>query len=240
MKSRTLNSKGLELFENHLDSIRNGTDTDSTIDALLTDSAYSVPNSFGIEVSRKSFGLKKELAIYVCERIEASGLTVPPEDSGFWSWMAVRYFDSLLPASGRRSVAVRENARYVYNKRYNRSYRHRIAGPTRALWFYRNEPETVDLLLYGRPFDLNDNEEQILSRQQRIQNPSVVSLATRLYFDGSLGRQKRGSGNTKNMPGSLRRLLRVLEQYERTHDLYSMNVDEIFDWLPAEFDRWKS
>ena len=97
----------------------------------------------------------------------------------------------------------------------------------------------MGILLYGRPFELNDFEEQIMSRQQRIQNRAVVALANTLYFDAGTDRPKRGSGNTKNTPGSLRRLLRVLDQYERTCDLYSKNVDEIYDWLPSEFDGWK-
>ena len=54
MKVRTLNSAGIRLMERHLDSIRAGTEEKSTLDALITDAAYSAPTSTRIEVTKKS------------------------------------------------------------------------------------------------------------------------------------------------------------------------------------------
>ena len=53
MKVRTLNSAGIRLMERHLDSIRAGTEEKSTLDALMTDAAYSAPTSTRIEVTKR-------------------------------------------------------------------------------------------------------------------------------------------------------------------------------------------
>ncbi len=239
MMARALNQEGMSLFLNHLRSIRTGTEDESRIRRLRDDHGYSQAFYPEIEFESRNFDTKKELATYVCGQYAASGLSTLPADPGLWSWLAVFYFETLRPRTGRRSQAIREDARYVYNPAYNRAYRHRIAGPARALWAHRGEPESVDILLYGRPFELSDFEEQILSRQQRIQNRAVVALSTRLHFDPTTGRAKRSAGNDANTPGSLHRLLRVLEQFELTRDLYSMSIDELLEMLPEEFDRWK-
>jgi hypothetical protein len=240
LRAKRLNANGIRLFESFLDDARVAPPDQNTIDALRSDPSYVEPSTAGLEVTKKTFTTKKSVAIYFCERIAEANLSRPPEDEGLWSWLTIYYSDSLLPSNTNRSIAIRENARYVCSTRFDRKYRHRIAGPTRALWNYRDEPEVLDFMLYGRPFELNDIEEQILSRQQRIQNPTIIRLANRLYFNPATGRVKTSTQNKTGTPGALRRLLRVLEQYERTYDLYSKNVDEIYEWLPDEFDRWKN
>jgi len=240
LRAKRLNANGIRLFESFLDNARTSPPDQSVIDALRSDSSYVEPSTSGLEVTKKTFPTKKSVALYLCERIAEANLSRPPEDEGLWSWLTIYYSDSLLPSNTNRSIAILENARYICSTRYDRKYRHRIAGPTRALWNYRDEPEVLDFMLYGRPFELNDIEEQILSRQQRIGNPTIIRLANRLYFNPSNNRAKTGTQNKTGTPGALRRLLRVLEQYERTFDLYSKNVDEIYDWLPNEFERWKS
>ena len=57
----------------------------------------------------------------------------------------------------------------------------------------------------------------------------------RLYTTGT--RQKRGFGQR---PGGLRHLIRVLDQLERTYDVYGMSPDALIRILPEEFRRWDS
>ena len=55
----------------------------------------------------------------------------------------------------------------------------------------------------------------------------------RLYTHGR--QQKRGFGRR---PGGLRHLIRVLDQLERTYDVYGMSPDALIRILPEEFRRW--
>ena len=61
----------------------------------------------------------------------------------------------------------------------------------------------------------------------------IVPLILRLYTKN--GRQRRGFGRD---PGGLRHLLRVLDQLERTYDVYGMQPEALLRVLPQEFQRW--
>jgi hypothetical protein len=239
MRAKKLNSNGMQLFESFLKNARDSTPNFDQLEALRNDASYVEPSSSGIEVSPQSFASKWEVAKYMCDQISDAGLVRPPDDEGLWSWLAVYFSKSLLPSRTSSSMAIRETARYVCSTRWDRYYRHRIAGPTRTLWNFRDDPEIVNFMLYGPPYTFNDTEEQMWGRHQRIQNRVIVKLANRLYFDTNTKRAKRRAQNKKNTPGSLRRLLKICEQYERTYDLYSKDLEGFYSMLPREFDDWK-
>lgn len=238
MRLRTLNSNGVELFRSYLQGLRSGTAHDTTLKVLLNDTAHSQPAQYDVDLKPKHFTEKRALAEYVCSEFTRSGRVSLPVEPGIWSWMAVFFFDSICPTDPLRARAIREDARYIFVKSYNRDYRHRIAGPARTYWHFRDRPSDASLLLYGPPYELSDYEEQLASRQQRIQNKALIGLATRYYFDLSSKRPRAG-GQGRNVPGNLRRLIRVLEQFERTYDLYSMSTDRLIELLPTEFERWR-
>jgi len=242
MRAKQLNSDGIRLFENFLDNARNKPADQSTIAALKSDPSYTEPNTYNLEVTPQSFSTTKDVAIYMCQQIDKANLRRPPEDPGLWSWLAIYFSNSILPADTKGSIAILENARYICSDRWNRKYRHRVAGPTRALWYYRTEPDVLNFMLYTRPFQLSDMEEQILSRLEKVQNRTYIRLANRLYYDPKTKRPKKGAQNKKESrtPGTLRRLEAICEQYGRTYDLYSKDVDEFYDMLPSEFNRWKN
>ena len=242
MRAKRLTADGIRLFENFLDNARNKPADQSTIKALQSDPSYAEPNTYGVEVTPQSFSTTKDVAIYMCEQIDKANLSRPPEDPGFWSWLAIYFSASILPAKTSGSITIRENARYICNNLWNKKYRHRVAGPTRALWYYRTEPEVLNFMLYTPPSQISDMEEQILSRGEKVRNPTYIRLANRLYYDPKTKRAKRGAQNKRETrtPGTLRRLEAICEQYGRTYDLYSKDVDEFYDMLPAEFDRWKN
>lgn len=240
MKAKRLNAEGIRLFENFLDNARIAPPELNRIEALKSDPSYVEPSTSGLEVTPQNFSTTKDVAIYMCQQIDKANLRRPPEDPGLWSWLAIYFSNSILPADTKGSIAIRENARYICSDRYDRKYRHRIAGPTRALWEYSEEPDVLDFMLYTRPFQISDMEEQILSRLEKIQNRSFIRLANRLYYNPKTKRPKPGAQQKKGTAGTLRRLIIICEQYERTYDLYSKDVDEFYDMLPPEFNRWKN
>ena len=60
-----------------------------------------------------------------------------------------------------------------------------------------------------------------------------------LYFDEERGRPKVGAAVKTKKPGTLRRFVDVIRQFDLTYDFYSMTGQEILALLPAEFDRFR-
>ena len=59
-----------------------------------------------------------------------------------------------------------------------------------------------------------------------------------LYFDRR-NRQLKRDWNGKDEPGSLPRLLAVVDQFDLTYDLIGINGETLLAQLPEEFDTWK-
>lgn len=79
-------------------------------------------------------------------------------------------------------------------------------------------------------------EAQIAAYQELVTNPSVVELTTRLYYDPKTATTKAGAGGKG--PGSPRRLVTVLNQFDLTWDLYAATADELVKLLSGEFKRF--
>ena len=120
MRAKRLTADGIRLFENFLDNARTKPADQSTIKALQSDPSYAEPNTYGVEVTPQSFSTTKDVAIYMCEQIDNANLSRPPEDPGFWSWLAIYFSASILPANTSGSIAIRENARYICNNLWNK------------------------------------------------------------------------------------------------------------------------
>ena len=59
-----------------------------------------------------------------------------------------------------------------------------------------------------------------------------------LYWDDKNQKPKRGFGATER-PGTLRRFVAVINQFNRTFDLFTMSGEQIINLLPRdEFERW--
>ena len=81
-----------------------------------------------------------------------------------------------------------------------------------------------------------DVAEQLSARQERISNPTVMAVASRLYVrKKTIRRGAAGRG-----PGSARRFAAVLNQLDLTWDLYDLEPEGLLRLLPAEFDAFRS
>ena len=83
-----------------------------------------------------------------------------------------------------------------------------------------------------------DIVEQISARQEMITNKAVVEAATKLYFDDKTKRPRTGASGKG--PGSARRLVDLLNQFDVTWDMYSMSSSELISMLPDEFSKFIS
>ncbi len=239
MRLRRFNDEGVGRFEKLINDLRAEPATEPP-PGLLEDDAYSAIVPPGTEVAARSFATRMEAARYLHGVLDGlEGFDVL-RDVGLWAWLSLLFFDAVCPpgAGGRREVG--DNARYVpAASDYRRYYRHLLAGPYGIFRAHGDEPDRATILLCGPLDKPGDIAEQIASRQEIVTNPGIVGLATKIYYD-PVGRSfKRGSASKGNSPGTVRRLIDVLNQFDLTWDLYSMSSERIMAKLPKEFDKFR-
>lgn len=79
--------------------------------------------------------------------------------------------------------------------------------------------------------------QEIAGRQDLIVSRGVIEALNLLYLDPVRGMPKRGA-SAIDQPGTVRRLVRVLQQLDLTYDIHGMSGQAIVDLLPPEFDAW--
>jgi len=237
MELRRLNEEGTRRMEAFLDSLTTET-PEPYPESLLTDPATSAALEVRIEVERRSFPRRFELAQYLYNRLSGSGLREPERDDGLWAWLALFWFDPLCPPGTDRRRRPGERARWIPEigsaRRY---YRHLILGPYLIYAAHSDDPLRAMCLLCQAVHVPGDVVEQIAARPQLVTSRAVVGAATRLYCNGDRS-LRRGAGGKG--PGSARRLGDVIMQFERTFDLHALTESELLRMLPPEFDRFKT
>ena len=229
---RKLNRKGIAAFREYLASIRAGAEFQPSPAVLYVDD-FSTPVLPRIDVEPRTLKTKLAAAKYltsVLEPIETPSLSA---DSELWSWLALFFFDQLSPIRGGKRRP-REDYHYIPSSR--RPQRHLLAG---AYGLYRLHGEHARVLLHpsvhqhGRfLFDLD-------YRRDLLTNRGLIEVVDRLYWNPATSRPKRGAASD-NQPGSLRRLIAVIQQLDLNYDLYGMSAREIEALLPSEFEAWRN
>ena len=168
---------------------------------------------------------------------QLSPLEKPEVDysAGLWAWLSLFYFDQVCPplSSGQRKPG--ELVRHVPSQHAWKYYRHLLAGPYRLLTLHG---QNARVFLHGPLPQHGDFSEQLASRTKEIGNKSLIEAVDDLYFDESQGQPKRGA-LTRTRSGNVRRLVKVIDQFDLTYDLYAMTSRQILDLLPSEFASWK-
>jgi len=201
---------------------------------------YSSEFSPHIEVdSDISFNSKLELAEYINEKFRKTDVKREKiiGENGLWTWLAYLWFDPLTcfdSSTGNRII--REEAKYICSSDYRDYYRHLVAGPYRIYSLHGSDFSKI--FLYSPIHEHNDFIEQIASRQFLISHPNLIEVLFRLYWDESKEKPKSGA-QSRGKPGTLRRFVKVIQQFELTYDVYSLSAEEIIRLLPEEFNKWK-
>lgn len=104
---------------------------------------------------------------------------------------------------------------------------------------YSIHGENARPLLAGKLTAGGEAAEAMASRQHLFGNRPLFEALDKLYVaesdDGwEVKRGARGKGG-----GSMRRLGKVMRQYDLTYDFYDMTGDQILNVLPSEFDKYK-
>ena len=238
---RSLTTTGINAFREYLEALSTTTAAPPVPYELLTAPEMSEGFDHSVEIEQRKFGSRLASAQYFDSVFSASGVEGIDQLPGVWSWLSLFYFEELCPMGkgGRRKPG--KDYRLLPEAHAFRYYRHLLAGPYQIYRVFRDQPADAAIVLH-QPLDKpGDYVEQLASRQERISNRGLVEAATHLYFD-PVKQKYKTSGQSKNKPGTWRRFIDVLEQFELTYDLYyfhEVGADLFLELLPQEFQKWK-
>lgn len=234
MLARRLTDTGIAQFAAFLKELSRDRGLDSPGE-LLTGSHSSAPLDVEVDAEPREFHSRLEAAEHLF-RVLRGDPTALRNDSGFWTWLSLCWFDELCPL-------VRERRRPGHPARWiadldnpRRTWRHLLAGPFQILRAHCDAPQRAMVLLSGSIHRPGPLTPLLASRPSLVTCHAVVGAATRLYYNPVTARIRPGL-NPKN-PGSPRRFTDVLSQLDLTWDLHSLSVEELLDLLPAEFDHF--
>jgi hypothetical protein len=236
MNIRRFNDKGLVAFRAFLDEVK----ADPTLSApnhLLEDDELTEIISTKVDLSSRVLSTRMEAGTFLLDLVEKIGLSTPEKDVGFWSWMALVFFESLCPVdrAGKRKMG--DKSRCILELRHDRFYRHLLLGPFLIVRAHKDNPERAVVLLSNHPSTPGDISEQFSSRLEQITNKGLVELLSKLYFDPTHNTIKRGAAGKGG--GSVRRLSMLMNQLDLTYYLYGMTGEAMAALLPKEFDKFR-
>jgi hypothetical protein len=235
---RRLTDKGIEDLQQFLNALPTDPATPVPV-GLLTDNTASEALPIEIDVQQKEFSSRMEAAEHIhslLNKPEAAGMD---RSRGIWAWLALFYFEQLCPLRKDGSRKPGKNYRWVPEGHAFRYYRHLLAGPYLIYKSFRDDPQLARIVLCGSLDTPGDFVEQLASRQDFVQNKTIIGAATTLYLNTQSGKPKRGTADTKHKPGTLRRFVDIINQLDPTWDLYSMTTVQLISRLPVEFDVFK-
>ncbi len=247
MRLRKLNERGIEKFLEFLHSVPNNPNLSAPRD-LLNHSETSIEvEGEEIEIDEKQFGSRYAAAEYLFQKLNRVGISGISEDRGIWSWLALFYFDELCPPKKGGDRKPGQDARWVPEKSARRYYRHLLAGPYRIYKAHSSNPQCASIVLCGPLHEPGEIVENLASRQDLITNAALLSTASNLYIDASTGLPKKGAasrvkivtGKRRGRPGTVLRMIDVIQQLDVVWDIFAMSPHAIAQILPREFDKFK-
>ncbi|MCG7984688.1 MAG: hypothetical protein JAY90_18300 [Candidatus Thiodiazotropha lotti] len=233
--ARRLNEQGMDAFQRHIQELADGTKLDTPAH-LLTDPRYSEEIDTDVEVDPREFQTRFELGIYLTDILKETPIQALMGDTGFWSWLALYWFDQLCPqqANGTRKPSKPYN--YILSPNYNHRPRHALF----TTWMLVNRyGDTALFLLSKGPHERGELIEQLAARQYLISCQGVIETAKELYYDPERKTFKRGATSQKRQ-GNIRRFISYLQQLDLTYDLGTLASDALLEMLPDEYSAFRS
>ena len=235
MKIGRLRDKGVERFIRFLDGHRAGIPQDLPKDFLSNDEFVEAIGGDSVWLDALNLDDRLSAAKGLDEIVLKLGLTSAEKDSGFWSWCSVFLFDRLCKTSGSSFKPGELPIWIAEPNNYRRYYRHYLASIWSVYAAHKSREDKLKVLLNGSVNTPGELWAQVAATETLITNPSMIDALYGIYWDEAKNERKKGSGGS-----SPRRLTKVLKQFDKTYDFFSMSGDEIINLLPAEFDRFKN
>lgn len=231
---RRLTAAGIEEARKFLGKVRAQPDTSMQVPGRIlcgSEETCEIPGAS--EVQLQTFRSKRAAAVYLDASLGSFGAEIV-DDEKVWSWLGMFYFAGTVRiVEGKMRLSPLDETFVIHRDdsySFQRRYRHYLWSAWRL---YRQHGEDAAFLLDQAPHEAGDIADRVLSNARVFNSVGVVKLIMHLYT--STQGQKAGFGRG---PGGLRHLMRVLNQRERTHDVYGMAAGELLKLLPPEFDRW--
>lgn len=234
-QARRLTEQGLNAFQKHIQELSKGAKLDTPV-ILLTDPRYSESIDIDVEVEQRDFQTRFELGKYVADSLENITIQSIMGDIGFWTWLALYWFDQLCPpqANGTRKPSRPYN--YILSPNYNHRPRHAIY----TTWMLVDQyGDTALFLLSKKPHERGELIEQLAARQYLISCRGVIETAKKLYYDPERKTFKRGATSQKRQ-GNIRRFIAYLQQLDLTYDLGTIASESLLELLPDEYSAFKN
>lgn len=241
MLLRRFNQAGIDRFRAFIATLK----TDKSLPApdLLNDDALTELVAPETECPDATFANRLAAAEYLNKVLSPAGLADAFSDVGLWSWLALRFFDQLCPVEADASRNPGAEVRWIPQvDAHRRYYRHLLLGASVIYQAHRDEPSRAVGLL-ADPVHVGTAEvfRSFIENPSLIRSRSAVEVATMLYYDPAKRKIRRGAGGggVSQKPGTCRRLIRVLQQFDCTYDLYALSADLLLKMLPPEFNRFR-
>jgi len=233
MKVRKLNEFGCNEFSRYILRLRNGS-TENFPTYMLThsDTSEEIPDDITLE--SHDMDSRYEMGDYLSKVLTTVDSQKYIGDVGFWSWLALFWFDQLCPLR-------RDKVSMPYNYVLSRDYRHRNRHSVYTSWqlVSRYGVDARYLLCNKEMSVRGELMEQLMGRQDMLSMEGVMKLASKLYTDSSTGHFKKGvTSRTKG--GTVGRYISFLQQLELTYDLFTLDHLQLASLLPKEFERFGS
>lgn len=236
VRAREFTARGIERARQFLAEVRaNPTGRKSPPPELIESSEFTRPfrGQLTVRVRWHAFGSRREIGEYLAPRLSPFRSWVGDRTS-FWSWLGMFHFEDAARIEDGSVKLSPLDETFVIDRRDTQNLRGMHRHCLRSAWqLYEVHGEDAAFLLDQPPWARGSIADRIFQSRRLFNSAGIVPLILRLYTDGS--RSKRGF---HGRPGGLPHLLRVLDQLERTHDVYGMTPDALVRVLPQEFEPW--
>ena len=233
MRLRRLHPEGIDAFRSFLRQCRERPDTELP-DGLLQDERLTEVVEPEIAIEPRVFVTKGDAARYLCRQLEPLGIDAVSRDAGLWSWLSLRYFDSICPAqAGKRKL--KSDHSYLFEAADSRDGgKHLLFVGWRILTM---APEYNRLFLHSSVHVLDAFSNAVMSRLYLVRIRCMFELLDRLYWDEAKGRPRSGFTSSREARAGdlLHRLPARIRQLEKTYDLTDLTADQLLKLLGAEF-----
>ena len=235
MRVRTFTDDGVREARRLLDEVRANPAVDlAPLRTLVTDDNFTRRVLNAPDVEERGFNSGREVASYLEPKLSTLPRTAL-HDGGLWSWLGVFYFESTVRRrDGLPHLPARDHDTFLFPTAGHsaaRRYRHYLWTAWRLS---EQHGDTADYLLDRDLTEFGDLAKAVLGSPLRFNATGIITLIGHLYTNGV--QTKRGFTSGR---GSLWHLTRVLDQLERTYDIYGMELEALLKVLPADFDRWR-
>ena len=237
MKIRKLNEDGIKEFEDRIKALRDGSEDIDMTSGLIDNVKYTEEIEDDLHIENKDFKNRYELGEYLNNLMK--GVTIQKymgnNSNGFWNWIALFLFEDLCPKKGGIRKPLKSYY-YILSSSFQEHYRHSIYSPWELVYLLGKEARFM--LVAGKKIESQGElAEQMLSRQHRKYQKSVIEVASKLYMDTKLNKTKVGSKGKG--PGAVRHFVSYIAQIEQNYDLNNISMNKLFEILPAQFDKYK-